>query len=167
MSKYDRDELEAQLMFDQVSMIDGYKPNFYHDEDKLEIIYTLQKKLVERYLIENSDIHNFQMSEFFKCDFVNNEFDDEENIFPTIKENLLTDTCNFIAEEAFELKRHFNYKSWKNWKEPNSVKAKEELIDIFHFVMQAAILLGMSADDIVLAYREKNKTNHERQSGDY
>jgi dimeric dUTPase (all-alpha-NTP-PPase superfamily) len=72
-----------------------------------------------------------------------------------------------IIHEAIELQR---LTSWKWWKKPtpfDSEAAKEELIDIWHFVIQASIELGMSPSDVVNEYRKKNKLNRDRQASGY
>jgi dimeric dUTPase (all-alpha-NTP-PPase superfamily) len=72
-----------------------------------------------------------------------------------------------IIHEAIELQR---LTSWKWWKKPtpfDSEAAKEELIDIWHFVIQASIELGMSPSDVVNDYRKKNKLNRDRQASGY
>ena len=39
--------------------------------------------------------------------------------------------------------------------------------DLFHFLISLAQVLGMSADDVHMAYLKKNKVNHERQDSGY
>ena len=72
-----------------------------------------------------------------------------------------------IVHEAVELQR---LTSWKWWKKPSPFDmeaAKEELIDIWHFVVQASIELGMTPDDVVSEYQKKNRINRERQTSGY
>jgi len=72
-----------------------------------------------------------------------------------------------IVHEAIELQR---LTSWKWWKKPSpfdTEAAKEELIDIWHFVVQASIELGMTPDDVVSEYQKKNRINRERQTSGY
>ena len=57
-----------------------------------------------------------------------------------------------IVHEAIELQR---LTDWKWWKKPvafDSKAAREELIDIWHFVVQASIELGMEPSDILEEY---------------
>ena len=44
---------------------------------------------------------------------------------------------------------------------------REELIDVWHFVIQAAMELGMTPDDILQEYAKKNAVNKERQLTGY
>ncbi|HKU48604.1 MAG TPA: dUTPase [Nitrososphaera sp.] len=72
-----------------------------------------------------------------------------------------------IVHEAIELQR---LTDWKWWKKPvafDSKAAREELIDIWHFVVQASIELGMEPSDILEEYVKKNKINRERQESGY
>ena len=72
-----------------------------------------------------------------------------------------------IVHEAIELQR---LTSWKWWKKPtpfDTEAAKEELIDIWHFVVQASIELGMSPSDVLNEYKKKNDVNRNRQASGY
>lgn len=68
-----------------------------------------------------------------------------------------------LVHEAIELQRETNWKWWKKDTPLEIKKMKVEFIDIFHFVIQLAIELGMDADEILAVYLEKNKINHERR----
>ena len=66
------------------------------------------------------------------------------------------------------------FKHWKDYsKMTNSEieeayhKAKEELIDSWHFFMNLMIALNMSADELFQMYLEKNKENIRRQNEGY
>jgi len=75
--------------------------------------------------------------------------------------------CTAMVHEAIELQR---LTSWKWWKKPtpfDTEAAKEELIDIWHFIVQASIELGMTPADVVNVYKRKNSINRERQTSGY
>jgi len=80
--------------------------------------------------------------------------------YPTKTEERISFLCT-------ELQRLTNWKWWKNPTVFNYEEAKEELIDILHFVLQATIELNMTADDIVKYYSKKNKINKKRKKMDY
>jgi len=42
-----------------------------------------------------------------------------------------------------------------------------EVVDLFHFLISAAQVLGMSADDVFNAYVKKNQVNFQRQESGY
>ena len=79
----------------------------------------------------------------------------------------MNDLCTAMANEVEELR---DLTSWKWWADDTRIdydEATEELIDILHFWLSAANLLGMDADSILETYLGKNETNHERQDEGY
>jgi dimeric dUTPase (all-alpha-NTP-PPase superfamily) len=87
--------------------------------------------------------------------------------YPTSMEGRVSALSTAIIHEAVELQR---LTSWKWWKKPtpfDSEAAKEELIDIWHFVVQASMELGMSPADILDEYKKKNQLNRDRQTSGY
>jgi dimeric dUTPase (all-alpha-NTP-PPase superfamily) len=87
--------------------------------------------------------------------------------YPASTEGRVSALSTAIIHEAVELQR---LTSWKWWKKPtpfDSAAAKEELIDIWHFVVQASIELGMTPAEIFEEYRKKNKVNRDRQTSGY
>jgi dimeric dUTPase (all-alpha-NTP-PPase superfamily) len=75
--------------------------------------------------------------------------------------------CVALIHEIVELQRHTD---WKWWKQPIPMdikEAKEECIDIWHFLVQVSLELGLSPEEILQVYKEKNKENHERQKNGY
>ena len=90
--------------------------------------------------------------------------------FPRDKnvERHIANLCTAIIHEACELRDLTNWKWWKSTKKEFDVtKAKEELIDILHFVIDIAILLKMNAKDIYDVYVYKNNINKERLKNNY
>ena len=75
--------------------------------------------------------------------------------------------CTAIIHEAIELQRLTSWKWWKKESKIDIVSAKEELIDIWHFVIQASIELNMDPIDILQEYSKKNKINRDRQKSGY
>ena len=128
--------------------------------DKLDQMWNLQASLIKRYLAENYSAKT-SLTQVINT-LINNKTPNSK-----FREGMITDSCNFLAEESFELKRLFNYKSWKTWKTPDMEKAKEELIDIWHFILQITIFLGLSPEELLYEFKKKNFINHERQDGGY
>src|SRR5919206_814969 len=83
------------------------------------------------------------------------------------KEERLSVLCTAIIHEAVELQRLTNWKWWKKTVEFDKNHAKEELIDIWHFVIDASIELEMAPHDILTAYIAKNQINRDRQRNGY
>ncbi len=87
--------------------------------------------------------------------------------YPDGAEGRVSVLSTAIIHEAVELQR---LTDWKWWKKPtgfDSAAAREELIDIWHFVVQASIELGMTPYDILDEYRKKNHVNRDRQTSGY
>jgi dimeric dUTPase (all-alpha-NTP-PPase superfamily) len=75
--------------------------------------------------------------------------------------------CTAIIHEAVELQRLTNWKWWKKAVEFNEQQAKEELIDLWHFIVDASIELEMTPQDILDEYTKKNQINKDRQKNNY
>lgn len=91
----------------------------------------------------------------------------KQNRFPQTKEERISNLCTAIIHEAVELQRLTNWKWWKRPVKFDEDKAREELIDIWHFVVHASIELGMEPTEILNEYRRKNMINRERQVNGY
>ncbi len=87
--------------------------------------------------------------------------------YPKDTEGKVAALCTAIIHEAVELQRTTNWKWWKKPVSFNKDEAKEELIDIWHFVVQASLELGLTTEDILDEYKRKNKINRERQKSGY
>ena len=109
-------------------------------EDKLESIFELQKGL--------ADMMNLDR-------------------YPKDVEGKISVLCTAIMHEAIELQRTTNWKWWKTPTAFNEVEAKEELIDIWHFLIQASIELNLSPEDILKEYQRKNEINRQREKSGY
>lgn len=110
------------------------------DMDKLERIFELQRTYIEG------------------CKF---------SRYPETLEDRVSALCTAIIHEAVELQRLGNYKWWKAPAKFDKAKAREELIDLWHFVVHASIELGMEPKDILDEYQKKNLVNRRRQMNGY
>ena len=93
---------------------------------------------------------------------------------PSLKERsaFLRDHTIFCEQELHEMLYEVPF--FKHWKDYSNVdseaaleKAKEELIDAWHFFMNISIGLGMDADEFYKRYLSKHKINIERQDNGY
>ena len=109
-------------------------------EDKLEEIFSLQKGLTEMMNLDR---------------------------YPDDIEGRISALCTAMIHEAIELQRTTNWKWWKKPTEFNQVEAREELTDIWHFLIQASLELGLTPDDILKEYQRKNEINRQRQKDGY
>ena len=128
------------------------KNNNDNSEDKLETIFQKQKELHRAIMTYSSSIGSQYWKKFLSIS----------------KEERISALCTAIIHEAVELQSLTNWKWWK--KKPiefDENQAKEELIDIWHFVVDASIELGMTPQDILDEYLKKNQINKDRQKNDY
>jgi dimeric dUTPase (all-alpha-NTP-PPase superfamily) len=109
-------------------------------EDKLDSIFSLQKGL--------TDMMNLGR-------------------YPKDTEGKVSALCTAIIHEAVELQLTTNWKWWKMPTAFNEVEAREELIDIWHFMVQASLELNLTPDDILKEYERKNEINRQRQKDGY
>jgi len=79
-----------------------------------------------------------------------------------------------LHEESIEIMRETAYKNpkyvpfgWKKHQLINKNKMKEEIIDLFHFVINLSIASGMDADEFYNIYIGKHRINHNRQKEGY
>ena len=76
-----------------------------------------------------------------------------------------------------ELSEILRETAWKNpkyiaggWKKTQKFKLenyKEEIIDLWHFLINLSISAGLSSDDLFKRFLNKNEENHERQNKNY
>lgn len=72
-----------------------------------------------------------------------------------------------MQQEIAELIDSVPWKWWAKYQDFDAQNARVEIVDLFHFLISAAQVMGMSADDVYQAYLKKNKVNHERQDSGY
>ncbi len=111
--------------------------------DKLEEIFRMQETLNKRIGVETAS-----MSE-------------EEKIKWTL--NYL----RAMQQEMAELTDSVPWKWWAKYQKFDEQNARVEVIDLFHFLISIAQVLGMSSEDVYQAYLKKNAVNHQRQDSGY
>ena len=109
-------------------------------EDKLDSIFSLQKGLTNMMNLDR---------------------------YPKETEEKISALCTAIIHEAVELQSTTNWKWWKTPTAFNQTEAKEELIDIWHFVIQASLELNLTPNEILDEYKRKNEINRQRQKDGY
>jgi dimeric dUTPase (all-alpha-NTP-PPase superfamily) len=72
-----------------------------------------------------------------------------------------------MQQEMAELTDSVPWKWWAKYQKFDEQNARVEVIDLFHFLISIAQVLGMSADDVYQAYLKKNQVNHQRQETGY
>ncbi|HQU08746.1 MAG TPA: dUTPase [Opitutales bacterium] len=72
-----------------------------------------------------------------------------------------------MQQEIAELVDSVPWKWWAKYQEFDHQNARVEVVDLFHFLVSIAQVLGMTPDDVYQAYRKKNEVNHQRQESGY
>ena len=72
-----------------------------------------------------------------------------------------------LVHEAIELQRETNWKWWKKDKAIDNEKLQDEVIDLWHFLIQLSIEAGFEPQTLISKYVEKNKENTGRQLRGY
>lgn len=72
-----------------------------------------------------------------------------------------------LQQETAELIDSVPWKWWAKYQKFDEQNARVEVVDLFHFLVSLAQVLGMSAEDVYQAYLAKNKINHQRQDSGY
>ena len=111
--------------------------------DKLDKIFEMQEKLNRRIGINLDDLG------------------DDEKI------KWILNYSRALQQEVSELIDSVPWKWWAKYQKFDKQNARVEVVDIMHFLVSIAQVLGMSADDIFDAYCKKNEVNHERQDSGY
>lgn len=111
--------------------------------DKLENIFDLQEQLNARIGVNMKDM------------------DDDE------RAKWILNYVRAMQQELAELTDSVPWKWWANYQAFDKQNAKVEIVDLFHFLISLAQVMGMSAEDIHEAYLKKNQVNHERQEKGY
>ena len=72
-----------------------------------------------------------------------------------------------MTQEIAELNDSVPWKWWAKYQKFDEQNARVEVVDLFHFLISLAQVLGMSADDVFNAYIKKNEVNFKRQESGY
>ena len=111
--------------------------------DKLDAIFQLQEDLNRRIGVETEG-----MSEAAKTEWVLNY-------------------SRAMQQELAELVDSVPWKWWAKYQNFDAQNARVEVVDLFHFLVSIAQVLGMTPEDVHAAYTAKNKVNHSRQDSGY
>ena len=83
------------------------------------------------------------------------------------KDKWLLNYCRAMSQEIAELTDSVPWKWWAKYQKFDEQNARVEVVDLFHFLISLAQVLGMSADDVFNAYLKKNEVNFKRQETGY
>jgi dimeric dUTPase (all-alpha-NTP-PPase superfamily) len=111
--------------------------------DQLREMFRMQQALNERIGVKTS------------------EMNDEE------RTKWILNYCRAMTQEIAELTDSVPWKWWAKYQKFDQQNARVEVVDLFHFLISSAQVLGMSADDVYQAYLKKNAVNFQRQDTGY
>ena len=75
--------------------------------------------------------------------------------------------CRAMTQELAELTDSVPWKWWAKYQKFDLQNARVEVVDLFHFVISVAQVLGMDADEVYKIYLKKNEVNLQRQDSGY
>jgi len=111
--------------------------------DKLENIFDLQEQLNLRIGVDMETMNDEERSKW------------------------ILNYVRAMQQELAELTDSVPWKWWARYQEFDKQNAKVEIVDLFHFLISLAQVMGMSAQDVHEAYLKKNQVNHDRQESGY
>ena len=111
--------------------------------DKLEEIFTMQASLNSRIGVELKDQETEKKTEW------------------------VLNYTRAMQQELAELTDSVPWKWWAKYQTFDEQNARVEVVDLFHFLVSLAQVLGMTADDVFDAYVKKNQVNFSRQESGY
>lgn len=127
------------------------------DEDSMAFLFDKQLQLL--YRIEDRKPQGFKV-------IANNK------VVPDgLRIKLMLDMISCLHNELEELRDALPWKMWKTYDGYNLTKElpeiKYEIVDLFHFVLNLAIVSGMTPAELLRYYLSKNEQNHNRQKKGY
>ncbi|MGB9601773.1 MAG: dUTPase [Limisphaerales bacterium] len=111
--------------------------NDQQPKDKLDELFRLQKLLNQRIGVQTDTMT------------------DEERI------KWVLNYCRAMSQEVAELTDSVPWKWWAKYQKFDKQNARVEVIDMLHFLISLAQVLGMTADDLYQGYVKKNQIKDE------
>ena len=111
--------------------------------DKLDELFRLQKELNERI-----GVHTDRMTE-------------------TERQQWLLNYCRAMNQEVAELTDCVPWKWWAKYQQFDKQNARVEIVDLFHFLISAAQVMGISSAELFEAYTKKHRVNLDRRESGY
>ena len=133
--------------------------------DKLDRLYSLQKALNDKTFAKNGLTNpdtgeTLRIDDFFSaCEA--GRFHKDGAVAQWIQNYALA-----LDQETAELVDSVPWKWWSKDKEVDIQNLRVEIVDALHFWLSLAMVAGMTPDDILRLYEQKNRVNHERQDSE-
>jgi dimeric dUTPase (all-alpha-NTP-PPase superfamily) len=113
------------------------------NEDRLEEIFRMQQELNLRIGVDTAHMSDEQRQQW------------------------LLNYCRAMSQEVAELTDSVPWKWWAKYQKFDQQNARVEIIDLLHFLVSTAQVLGMTAEDFYSAYAKKHRVNLDRQRSGY
>lgn len=78
----------------------------------------------------------------------------------------LDELSESMRETAWKNPNYIKH-GWKKEQKFNNEKFKEELIDLWHFIINLSLAANLNPEELYRRFCNKNKINHERQKNGY
>jgi len=128
--------------------------------DKLEFLFNAQKSLINQ--------------DYLKSEKGNDTIQSPENKMKRLYETSepfsgyrIFMLSSALLHEVVELQRETGWKWWKTEKAIEGQRIQEEVIDLWHFLIQLSIEARLDPELLISKYIEKNKENTKRQQQGY
>ena len=83
------------------------------------------------------------------------------------RQRWLLNYCRAMSQEIAELTDSVPWKWWAKYQTFDRQNARVEVVDLLHFLISAAQVLELSADEVFQTYTKKHQVNLDRQSSGY
>jgi dimeric dUTPase (all-alpha-NTP-PPase superfamily) len=113
------------------------------NKDRLEEIFRMQQELNLRIGVDTTHMSDEQRQQW------------------------LLNYCRAMSQEVAELTDSVPWKWWAKYQKFDQQNARVEIIDLLHFLVSTAQVLGMTAEDFYSAYAKKHRVNLDRQRSGY
>lgn len=137
---------------------------FLEIKDKLEYLFEMQKSLITQ---DYNSIKNNSTEKNSPDTTPENKMKKLYEMKEPFSGYRIFMISSALVHEAIELQRETNWKWWKKDKTVDNEKLKDEIIDLWHFLIQLSIEAGFEPQTLISKYMEKNKENTGRQLRGY
>jgi dimeric dUTPase (all-alpha-NTP-PPase superfamily) len=129
-------------------------------DDKLEFLFNAQKSLISQDYLKSEKVDGTSQSPENKM----KRLYETSEPFSGYRIFMLSSA---LLHEVVELQRETGWKWWKTEKVIEGQRIQEEVIDLWHFLIQLSIEAGLDPELLISKYIEKNKVNTKRQQQGY
>jgi dimeric dUTPase (all-alpha-NTP-PPase superfamily) len=93
--------------------------------------------------------------------------EDVKALYRDRKAEWILNYARALQQELAELVDSVPWKWWAHYQKFDEQNARVEIVDMMHFLISLAQVMGMDAQALFEAYVKKNAVNHDRQNKGY